>query len=222
MKSRLILAAVMLAAIVAFIVFDLSQYFTLAGIKSQQEVLHHWLITSPILTFSLFFALYVLVTALSLPAAAVMTLLAGALFGFGWGTLLVSFASTAGATLAMLAARFIFKESLQRKYGKQLKSINEGFAKEGKFYLFSLRLVPVVPFFLVNLLMGLLPIRTATYWWVSQLGMLPGTAVYVYAGTALTSITSLQGILSPSLLLAFTLLGLLPLATKKIITALRK
>lgn len=222
MGLKLGLLAPMVAAIAAFFAFDLGTYFTLEGIKAEQATLQAWLAAEPLLTFGGFFGVYVLVTALSLPAAAVLTLLAGALFGFGWGTLLVSVASTAGATLAMLAARFMLRESLQARYGNQLKTIHAGFAKEGAFYLFALRLVPAVPFFVVNLLMGLLPIKIRTFWWVSQLGMLPGTAVFVYAGTALAGINNLGDLVSPPLLVALTLLGLLPLVAKKTLGYFRK
>lgn len=208
--------------ILAFFMSGAHQVLNLESLKEHQVALNHFKQTQPWLVASLFFAGYVAVTAFSLPAAAFLTLLAGALFGAVWGTVLVSFASTLGATLAMLMARFILRDSLQSKYSQQLAGINQGFAAEGAFYLFALRLVPVVPFFMVNLLMGLLPIRTQTYFWVSQLGMLPGTAVYVYAGTALATITSLNDIVSPQLLLAFALLGLLPLATKFSLKYLRK
>lgn len=222
MKSRLILLALMLAGVAAFILLGGPEYFTLSAIKAEQAQLALWLVQNPITTFTAFFAVYVVFTALSLPAATLMTVLAGGLFGFVWGLVLVSFASTLGATLAMLAARYILRDGLQQRYAAALKKVNDGFKQEGAFYLFSLRLVPAFPFFLVNLVMGLLPISTRTYWWVSQLGMLPGTAVYVYAGTALASINSLSDIVSPPLLLAFTLLGVLPLLTKKILTHLRK
>ncbi len=215
MTRKLLILGLMALAVVAFFVLGLQQYFTLEGIKAEQATLQAWLATYPLLTFAGFFAIYVLVTALSLPAAAVMTVLSGALFGFWWGTVLVSFASVAGATLAMLAARFVLRDSLQKKYGGSLKTINDGFAKEGAFYLFALRLVPVAPFFVVNLMMGLVPIKVRTYWWVSQVGMLPGTAVYVYAGTALASIASLGDLASPPLLAAFAALGFLPLAAKR-------
>jgi len=209
-------------AAVLFYVLGLADYLTLDGIKTQQAALQGYVSTNPILTVAVFMAAYVAMTALSLPSAVLLTLLAGALFGAVWGTVIVSFASTIGATLAMLVARYVLRDGLQARYGKQLMPINEGFAKEGAFYLFALRLVPVVPFFMVNLLMGLLPIRTITYFWVSQLGMLPGTAVYVYAGTALASISSLADIASPQLLIAFALLGLLPIAAKKALILLRK
>ncbi|MEQ1789901.1 MAG: VTT domain-containing protein, partial [Rickettsiales bacterium] len=165
---------------------------------------------------------YIAVTALSLPIATILTLLGGALFGFINGLIIVSFTSTIGATLAFLMARFLLKDWVQNKYGKHLKKLNTGFAREGAFYLFALRLAPVFPFFLVNMLMALLPIKTWTFFWVSQLGMLAGTAIYVYAGTELSKISAFSDIASPKLLLAFTMLGVFPLIVKKILPLLRK
>ena len=220
--NRILLLIAVLAAGIAFYLFGLADYFSLEAIKAQQASLQGYVTDRPVLAVVAFMATYVAMTALSLPSAVLLTLLAGALFGAFWGTVIVSFASTIGSTLAMLTARYLLRDSLQGKYVKQLKNFNEGFAKEGAFYLFALRLVPVLPFFMVNLLMGLLPIRTVTYFWVSQLGMLPGTAVYVYAGTALASLGSLADIASPRLLLAFALLGLLPLITKRGLALLQK
>ena len=168
-----------------------------------------------------FFAAYVAVSALSLPGAAVMTLLAGALFGLWVGTLLVSFASSLGAPLAMLASRYVLRDIVQAKFGARLADIDRGMAREGAFYLFTLRLVPVFPFFIINLLMGLTTIKAATFYWVSQLGMLAGTLVFVNAGTQLAQISSLQGILSPGLIGSFVLLGVFPLIAKKIIDAVQ-
>src|SRR5687767_10697946 len=162
-----------------------------------------------------FFAVYVAFTALSLPAATLLTLLAGAIFGLGWGTLLVSFASAIGATLAMLAARFVLRDWVQGRFAAQLQGINQGLQKDGGFYLFTLRLIPAVPFFLINLAMGLTPIRTWTYYWVSQVAMLPATLIYVNAGTQLARLESPRDILSWQLIGAFVLLGLFPLIAKK-------
>lgn len=146
-----------------------------------------------------------------------MTLAGGALFGLGVGTLLVSFASSIGATLAFLASRFLFRDWVQGRYGERLAAINKGMEKDGAFYLFTLRLVPVLPFFVMNLLMGLTPIKTRTFYWVSQVGMLAGTLVYVNAGTQLACIDSLSGILCPGLLGSFVLLGILPLLAKRLV-----
>jgi len=198
-------------AISAFFAFDLGKYLSLEALKGQREVLGAWVEANQTLAVVSYFALYILVTALSLPGAAVMTLAGGALFGMVLGLVVVSFASSIGATLAFLASRFLFRDAVKKRFGPRLNAIEQGVAKDGAFYLFTLRLVPAVPFFLVNLLMGLTPIRSATFYGASQLGMLPGTAVFVYAGTQLAQIDSLRGIMSPGLLGAFVLLGVLPL-----------
>ncbi len=174
------------------------------------------------MTSLLFFVLYIAVAALSLPGAAVLTLAAGALFGLVWGVVLVSFASSIGATLAFLVARFILRDSVQKRFGDRLQAINKGIEQEGAFYLFTLRLVPIFPFFLINLLMGLTPIRTLTFYWISQVGMLAGTVVYVNAGTQLAQIESIGGILSPGLVLSFAALGIFPLIGKKVVDWLKK
>lgn len=220
-RSRLILLAVLAAAIAAFIAFDLGQYLSLDYFKSQQQAFTEFYQSRPALALGLFFAAYVLVTALSLPGAALMTLLAGALFGVLTGTILVSFASTIGASLAFLAARFLLRDSVQKKFGARLKAINDGVERDGAFYLFTLRLVPAFPFFVVNMLMGLTPIKLPTYFVVSQIGMLAGTIVFVNAGTQLAELDSLAGILSPAILGSFVLLGMFPLIAKKLIDAIQ-
>ncbi len=216
MKSRkLLLAAVFVILVLGFFALDLGRYLTLDYFKSQQAVIEAYFQAHPWRTTLLFFVFYVAVTGLSLPGAALMTLVAGAIFGVIWGTLVVSFASTLGATLAFLAARFLLRDWVQGKFGNYLKSVNEGMAKDGPFYLFTLRLIPVVPFFIINLVMGLTSIPARTFYWVSQIGMLAGTIVYVNAGTQIAGIESLRGILSPSLLFSFALLGLFPLLARK-------
>ncbi len=220
LKIGLVLVA--LAAIIGFFAFDLHQHFTLENIKAQREGWGAFYQEHTLLTLAIFGAIYVTVTALSLPAASILTLLAGALFGFITGLIMVSFASSIGATLAFLMARFVLRDSIQSKYGKYLTKINDGFEKEGAFYLFALRLVPAMPFFVVNILMGLLPIKTFTFYWVSQIGMLAGTAVYVYAGTELGKIESLADIASPTLIAAFIALGVFPIIAKKLLGLLRK
>ena len=210
------------SAITAFFVLDLQQYATLVYIKAQQQNLLEYYEQNTALVLAIFGLTYVLVTALSLPAAAALTLLGGALFGLPVGLVIVSFASTIGATLAFLMARFLARDYVQKNYSKQLSKINAGFEREGAFYLFALRLVPAFPFFMINVVMALMPIRTWTFYWVSQLGMLSGTAVYVYAGTQLAQIESLSDIASPSLLIAFALLGLFPLIAKKLVQFIRK
>ncbi|KKK77272.1 hypothetical protein LCGC14_2855280, partial [marine sediment metagenome] len=209
---------VLVAIAVAFFAFDLSRFFTLANLKAQQQAFGIYYTRHAALTFLIYFVIYVAVTALSLPGAAVMTLAGGALFGLGVGTVVVSFASSVGATLAFLVSRFLLHDSVQSKFGDKLTSINEGFRKDGAFYLFSLRLVPIFPFFVINLVMGLTPIRVLVFYIVSQLGMLPGTLVYVNAGTQLAKVDSLQGILSPGLILSFVLLGIFPLVAKTIVS----
>lgn len=223
MKNRKwILLAVVGAAVAAFLAFDLGQYLQLDYFKSQREALEAYRAAHPVLTAAAFFSVYVAVCALSIPGAAVLTLAAGALFGLLWGTLLASFASSLGATLAFLVSRYLLRDSIQQRYEKNLRAINEGVERDGAFYLFSLRLVPAFPFFLINLVMGLTPLRTWTFYWVSQLGMLAGTVVYVNAGTELAQLQSLKGILSPGLLGAFVLLGLFPLLAKKLVDVIRK
>ncbi len=215
-KGRLLLLAVIIAAVIAFFAFDLKQYFTLDYFQSQRAAIDAEVQAHPLRTGLVFFLIYVAVTGLSLPGAALMTLVAGALFGLLWGTVIVSFASTLGATLAFLASRFLLRDWVQSRFGDKLKPINNGVAREGAFYLFALRLVPAFPFFVINLVMGLTPIRTWTYYWVSQLGMFAGTVVYVYAGTQLGEFK-----ISAGLLLAFALLGLFPLVAKKTLDALK-
>ena len=188
-----------------------------ATLKARQGELSAWVQSNWALAFAGFFGLYVLVTAASIPGAAVLTLAAGALFGLGWGVLLVSFASTLGASLAFLSARFLFREAIEKRFGERLRGIDAGVRREGAFYLFTLRVVPLFPFFVVNLLSGLTSLRLWTYYWVSQLGMLPATVVYVYAGTQLASIESPSDIASPGLLLAFAAIGLLPLLLKGVL-----
>ena len=220
-KNKLILLVAVAAVVTAFFAFDLGRYFTLDFFKSQQAAIDAYVSARPVQSGLLFFLIYVVVTGLSLPGALIMTLVAGAIFGLLWGTVIVSFASSIGATLAFLASRFVLRDWVQGRFGDKLKPINAGVEKEGSFYLFALRLVPAFPFFVINLVMGLTPLRTWAFYWVSQLGMLAGTIVYVYAGTQLSQITSLRGVLSPGLLLAFILLGIFPLVAKKAVDALK-
>ena len=220
-KNKLIVLIVIAGLVAAFFAFDLDRFFSLEFFKTQQAAIETYTAQHPLQSALIYFAVYVLVTALSLPGAAIMTLVGGAIFGLLWGTVLVSFASTIGATLAFLVARFLLRDSVQSRFGSNLKALNEGIQREGPFYLFTLRLVPLFPFFVINLLMGLTPIKTLTYYWVSQLGMLPGTLVYVNAGTQIAQIDSLQGILSPGLLISFALLGIFPLLAKKTIDFLQ-
>lgn len=220
-KSRWLVLLLVVGAIVAFFTFDLGRFASLSYLKAQQAEFAAFYATRPVLTIAAFFLVYVAVTGLSLPGALVMTLAGGALFGVVVGTIVVSFASTIGATLAFLGSRFLFRDAVRARFGDRLKALDAGIAKEGAFYLFTLRLVPAFPFFVINLAMGLTPIRAATFYWVSQVGMLAGTIAYVNAGTQLGRIESAKGILSPGLIGSFVVLGLLPLVLKKILDTLK-
>ncbi len=213
--KKILLLLALLGAVAAFFALGLNRYFSLDAAKSAQADIAGLYATQPWMVAGVFFAVYVAVTALSLPGAAIMTLLAGALFGLWVGTLIVSFASSLGALLAMLSARYLLRDSVKSRFGARLADIDKGVARDGALYLFTLRLVPVFPFFAVNLLMGLTAMRAGTFYGVSQLGMLAGTLVFVNAGTQLAQINSLQGILSPGLLGSFVLLGVFPLIAKK-------
>jgi pyruvate/2-oxoglutarate dehydrogenase complex dihydrolipoamide dehydrogenase (E3) component/uncharacterized membrane protein YdjX (TVP38/TMEM64 family) len=221
-KNKVFLVLVLLGLVVAFFAFDLGRFFSLAYIKGAQAEFAGLYAARPVVVALVFVLVYVAVTALSLPGAAtILTLLAGAIFGLLVGTVLVSIASTAGATLAMMSARYVLQSSVQARFGERLADINKGIEREGPFYLFTLRLVPLFPFFAVNLLMGLTAMKAFTFFWVSQLGMLAGTLVYVYAGTQLAQISSLKGIVSPGLALALVLLGIFPLLAKKVVDAIK-
>ncbi len=226
-RNKLIVVAVIIVAIVALILIGRSQdvalfdYLDLQYLKAQQDTIDAYFEAHPLLTASVYFAIYVLVTAFSLPGAAVMTLAGGAIFGLLWGTVIVSFASSIGATLAFLVSRYLLRDMVQTRFGDKLKAVNAGIEKDGAFYLFTLRLVPVFPFFVINLVMGLTPLATRTFYWVSQLGMLAGTIVYVNAGTQLARIESLDGILSPGLIASFTLLGVFPLIARKVVDGVK-
>jgi pyruvate/2-oxoglutarate dehydrogenase complex dihydrolipoamide dehydrogenase (E3) component/uncharacterized membrane protein YdjX (TVP38/TMEM64 family) len=220
-KKKLVILAVVSALIVAFFAFDLGRFLSLDYIKSRQGEFTALAGEKPLVVAGAFFAVYVAVCALSLPGAAIMTLAAGAIFGLGTGTLIVSFASAIGATLALLVSRYVLRDSVQSKFGARLADIDKGIEREGAFYLFTLRLVPIFPFFLINLLMGLTKMKAWTFYWVSQIGMLAGTLVYVNAGTQLAKVDSLKGILSPGLIGSFVLLGVFPLIAKKIVDAIK-
>lgn len=216
-RSHIQLLAGMSILIIAFFYFDLQNFLTLESLKSQQQAISNYRDAHPVMATALYALIYIAVTGLSLPGATVLTLAGGAIFGLLWGTVIVSFASSIGATLAFLAARFLFRDAVHHKFGDRLKVIDEGIARDGAFYLFTLRLVPLFPFFVINLIMGLTTLKTRTFFWVSQLGMLAGTLVYVNAGTQLAKIESLSGILSPALVGSFALLGLFPLIAKKFV-----
>ena len=220
-KGKIAVIAVIVVAIVAFVWLDLGRFLDLEHLKSRQADIDAFYREHPLMVLGAYFVAYVAVTGLSLPGAAIMTLAGGAVFGLLWGTVVVSFASTLGATVAFIVSRYILRDGIQRRYGDRLKTINAGVERDGGFYLFTMRLVPAFPFFIINLVMGLTPMRTITFALVSQLGMLPGTIVYVNAGTQLGRIESLQGILSPALIGSFVLLGVFPLVAKWIVGAVK-
>lgn len=215
--SRIILLVLIAALVAAFFAFDLQNYLTLESLKAQQSAIENYRQTHPASAVALYAVLYIAVTSLSLPGAAVLTLAGGGIFGLFWSTIIVSFASTIGATLAFLAARFLLRDWVRAHFGQRLQAMEAGLERDGAYYLFTLRLVPLFPFFMINLAMGLTPMKIRTFYWVSQLGMLAGTVVYVNAGTQLAKIDSLSGILSPALLGSFVLLGFFPLLTKNML-----
>jgi uncharacterized membrane protein YdjX (TVP38/TMEM64 family) len=222
LSSRIAVVAIIVIGIAAFIYFDLGQYLSLQYIKKSQASFTELYQSHGLAVIAAYMAIYIAVTALSLPGAAVLTLAGGAMFGLVVGTVAVSFASTIGATLAFLVSRFLLRDWVQGKFGDKLATINNGMEKEGAFYLFSLRLVPIFPFFIINLLMGLTRMRMFTFFWVSQLGMLAGTAVYVNAGKQLAQVDSISGILSPGVLISFAILGLFPITAKKLLAVYKK
>ena len=221
-SKRTILVVIIAALIASFFILDLNQYLTLESLKSNQQDLAQYINANWLVAFIGYLVIYAVATALSVPGAAILTLGAGALFGFGWGLLLASFASSIGATLAFLASRFLLRDWVKNTFSKKLESIDKGIEKDGAFYLLSLRLVPIFPFFIINLVMGVTSIKTWTYYWVSQLGMLIGTAVFVNAGTQLVEINQLSDILSSDLILSFVLLGIFPILAKFILSALQQ
>ena len=220
--KKILLLVLVAGLAILFFTLDLGHYLTLDYVKSQQDQISSYYQQHTLTTILAYMLTYITVTALSLPGAAIMTLAGGAVFGLWTGTLSVSFASSIGATLAFLVSRFVLRDLVQQRYGGRLTAINQGIEKDGVFYLFSLRLIPVFPFFMINLLMGLTPIRTWQYYLVSQLGMMPGTLVYVNAGRQLGQIESAADILSPGLLFSFVLLGLFPLLARKLIAMIRR
>lgn len=220
--KKLIIVALVAIAIAGYFFFDLGRYLSIAYLQQQLDVIHNFYGENRLLSWLIFLLVYVAVTALSIPGAAVMTIAAGAIFGLVGGVVIVSFASAMGATLAFLVARYLLRDAVQQRFSDRLKTINQGIEKDGAFYLFTLRLVPVFPFFLINLVMALTPLKTWTFYWVSQLGMLAGTAVYVNAGTQVAQLQSAGDILSPGLIGAFVLLGLFPWLARAILAPLQR
>lgn len=224
MKSngkKIVLVLAILLIVAAYFYFDLGSYITFENLKKQQEVLVGYTQENLFLAILVYGLLYIVTVAFGFPGAAILTLAAGAIFGLLFGTILVSFASTIGASLNFLISRYLLRESVQKKFSEKLKAINRGIKEDGAFYLFTLRMVPIFPFFLINLLMGLTEISLLTFFVVSQIGMLMGTIVYVNAGTQLAKIASPKDIFSIELLLSFVLLGVLPLITKAIINYIK-
>ena len=220
--QRLLIVAAIIVVVILFKVLGLGQYLSLEYLKASQGKFVQLYASHRLAVIATYMAVYITVTALSLPGAAVMTLAGGALFGFWIGMLVVSFASTIGATLACFVARFLLRDWVQNKFGEKLTAMNKGIENEGAFYLFSLRLVPIFPFFVINLAMGLTTMKLLTFYWVSQIGMLPGTMVFVNAGKELGQIESLSGILSPGLIISFVILGLFPITVKKLLYFYKK
>ncbi|HDL20953.1 MAG TPA: TVP38/TMEM64 family protein [Nitrospirae bacterium] len=215
--KKIIIVLIVIGLIAVFKIFNIGDYLSLSYIKESQDKFEILYTAHRFGVIAGYMAIYILVTSLSLPGATVMGLAAGAFFGLLTGTIIVSFASTIGATLACLVSRFILRDWIQNKFGDKLKTVNEGIEKEGAFYLFTLRLIPIFPFWLINLVMGLTKMPLKKFYWVSQVGMLPGTIVFINAGKELAKIDSLSGIFSPGLLLSFALLGVFPITAKKLI-----
>jgi len=220
--KKLMIVATLVIAMAAYFFLDLGRYLSLAYLQQQLDIIHSFYAENRLSSWLIFLVVYVVVTALSIPGAAVMTLAGGAIFGFTTGLVLVSFASAMGATLAFLVARYLLRDWVQQRFGDRLKTINQGIEKDGAFYLFTLRLVPVFPFFLINLVMALTPLKTWTFYWVSQVGMLAGTAVYINAGTQVAQLQSAGDILSPGLIGAFVLLGLFPWIARALLSPLQR
>ena len=221
-RNQIILLGAIAVLVALFFVFDLGRYLNLEYFQEQRSVVVGLYQQNTLLFIVAFMAIYIAMAALSLPGATIMTLAAGAVFGLPVGLVLVSFASTIGATLACLLARYLFRDAVQNRFGKYLGRINDGVEKDGAFYLFAMRLVPAIPFFVINLAMALTPIRLWTFYWVSQIGMLAGTAVYVNAGKEIGQLESLAGILSPTLVISFVLLGVFPFIAKKALSLISK
>ena len=220
--ERAVVLIVVLGLVGSFFAFDLGRFLTLEYARASQETFKAYYADNAIVVIAGYMLLYIAVAALSLPGAAALTIAGGALLGLVTGTIAVSFASTIGATLACAASRFVLQDWVQGRFGEKLSAINRGMEREGRFYLFTLRLIPVFPFFVINLLMGLTRIPLRSFYWVSQVGMLPGTIVYVNAGRELAKIEGMSGIFSPGLLISFALLGLFPITAKKLIGLYRK
>jgi uncharacterized membrane protein YdjX (TVP38/TMEM64 family) len=219
--KKIVILLVIAGLIIAVKVFGLDRYLTLSYLKESLDLLKSLYANHSLMVITGYFLIYVITTALSLPGASPLGIAGGALFGFWTATIVVSFASTIGATLACLVSRFLLRDWIQNKFGDRVKKVNEGIEKEGAFYLFTLRLIPVFPFWLINLAMGLTKMSLVKFYWVSQIGMLPGTMVFVNAGKELAKIESIRGILSPGLIISFALIGIFPIVVKKLVALYR-
>ncbi len=220
-KTKLSILITLLLAIAAIVWWLPADLLTLDSLKARQADIDQFRLSRPVLTVLIFCGVYIAFTALSIPGATILTLAAGAIFGLGFGILWVSISSTIGATLAFLMSRYFFQDAVKRKFGDKISTIEENFKQDGAFYLFSMRLVPAFPFFIVNLLMGLTPIKIPAYIFASWAGMLAGTAVYVNAGTQLSQLDSLSGILSPQIIFSFVLLAAFPYIARRLLGLLR-
>src|SRR4030042_4056198 len=221
-KKKIVILVIVVSLIAAFKVFDLGQYLTLSFLKESLDKFKDLYEKHRVLVIAGYFIIYVLTTSLSLPGASPLGMAGGALFGFWVATLVVSFASTIGATLACFVSRYLLRDWIQRKFSDRIAKVNEGIEKEGAFYLFTLRLIPLFPFWMINLVMGLTKMPLSRFYWVSQAALLPGTMVYVNAGKELAKIESVKGIFSPSLIISFALIGIFPLAVKKLVAFYKK
>ncbi|CCO24473.1 TVP38/TMEM64 family protein [Maridesulfovibrio hydrothermalis] len=221
MKKKILILILLILVTVLFFAFDLDRFLTLEYMKNSRQEFQNYYAQNPVSTVLGFFLIYVVVVGVNLPGASVLGLAGGALFGFTTAVITISFASTIGATFACFFSRYLFRDYVQRKFGERLEKVNKGIQEEGSFYLFTLRLIPAVPFVVINLIMGLTPMKLRTFYWVSQIGMLPGTMVYVNAGKELGKIDSLSGIVQPSLILSFAALGLFPLLVKKAVAVVK-
>ena len=219
--QKVLLLIFLISLIILFFIFDINQYSSLENIKIQYQNSLYYYDKNKLLVHIIFIFIYIITTSLSLPFALSLTLIGGALFGFFYALILVSFGSAIGATIAFLLARFIGYEYIKDKYKNQLSRFYNGFKKEGAFYLFTMRMVPIFPFFIINIVTALMPIKTWTFYWVSQVGMLPGTILYVFAGTQLSEIKSLSDIMSPTLIVTFIFIGIFPIIVKKVFKYLK-
>jgi len=216
-NTKLLVALVVVALVAAYFLFDIGQYLSLEFLQAKRKMLVAHATENPVSSIATFFLLYVVAAVISIPGISLLSIGAGAIFGSFTGFILVSFAATIGATVAFLLSRYLFKNVIENKFSSQVKSINAGIEKEGAFYLFTMRLIPLIPFFLINLVMGLTNMKTSVFYIVSQIGMIPTSAIFTYSGNQLAKIETMKDILSPGLLLAFALLGIFPFAAKQLI-----